>query len=135
MTPQDKLKRLPIDPAAADAFFARFPDEAAASRYMERARWPNGPVCPRCGDKCVTVHLNRTPDFKFTCRDCLLHFGVRTGSVIDGTKMPLRKILLGVFAMSALRKPVYKYTLSTAVDIYYSSLSTVFKAVEGLPSL
>jgi len=28
---------------------ARFHDEAAARAWFEQVRWPNGPVCPRCG--------------------------------------------------------------------------------------
>lgn len=27
-----------------------FNDEAAARAYFEGIRWPNGPVCPRCGE-------------------------------------------------------------------------------------
>jgi hypothetical protein len=27
-----------------------FSDPAAAAAYLERLRWPNGPVCPHCGE-------------------------------------------------------------------------------------
>ena len=26
-----------------------FADEDSARNYLERIRWPNGPVCPHCG--------------------------------------------------------------------------------------
>jgi hypothetical protein len=32
------------------AFNTMFPDEEAARRWFERARWPDGPVCPHCGE-------------------------------------------------------------------------------------
>ncbi|HMK99963.1 MAG TPA: transposase, partial [Acidimicrobiales bacterium] len=28
-----------------------FSDEAAAWELVERMRWPDGPVCPHCGDR------------------------------------------------------------------------------------
>ena len=28
---------------------AHFHDEEAARQWFEAARWPNGPVCPKCG--------------------------------------------------------------------------------------
>lgn len=30
-------------------FFRRFPDDAAAERWFESRRWPDGPECPHCG--------------------------------------------------------------------------------------
>jgi len=31
------------------SFMRRYPTEAVARRWFEEARWPEGPVCPRCG--------------------------------------------------------------------------------------
>src|SRR3954469_25864209 len=28
----------------------RFPNSLAAAEYLESIRWPNGPVCPHCGE-------------------------------------------------------------------------------------
>ncbi len=39
-------------------FAAMFPDEAACDAYLIAHRWPNGPVCPRCGS--VNVYPLKT---------------------------------------------------------------------------
>ena len=36
-------------PRSAVEFAEFFPDEAACHRLLERLRWPNGFVCPACG--------------------------------------------------------------------------------------
>lgn len=36
-------------PVTLPAFAALFPDEAACETYLQRVRWPDGFVCPRCG--------------------------------------------------------------------------------------
>ena len=36
-------------PRTWDQFLDWFPDNAACLRYLEKLRWPDGFVCPRCG--------------------------------------------------------------------------------------
>jgi len=38
-------------PMSRAAFEARFPDEAACGRHLVERRWPNGFVCPHCGNR------------------------------------------------------------------------------------
>jgi len=33
-----------------DVFDERFTDPQKASEYLESIRWPDGPVCPHCGE-------------------------------------------------------------------------------------
>jgi transposase-like protein len=59
-----------------------FHDEEAARQWFEAARWPNGPVCPKCGsDKhYATKKLGRYRCAASTCRK---DFTVMTGSVME----------------------------------------------------
>ncbi|MGH8611245.1 MAG: transposase, partial [Gammaproteobacteria bacterium] len=51
------MSRSPLYPVAGrdyprtwDQFLDWFPDEDACVHYLQRLRWPQGFVCPRCGD-------------------------------------------------------------------------------------
>ena len=35
-------------PTTLLGFMEQFPDNDACRRYLEKTRWPNGFVCPRC---------------------------------------------------------------------------------------
>ena len=64
------------------AFFDRFPDDAAAERYLADARWPDGPRCPHdgCDSANVQIVKSRKPQ-PYRCRTCRKHFSVRTNTI------------------------------------------------------
>ena len=68
--------------------FEAYPDAAAAKQFV-RWRWPDGIACPRCRDTDVqedTPHPN-TP---FRCRGCNRFFSVKTGTVMQSSKLGYR---------------------------------------------
>jgi transposase-like protein len=74
----------PTDLSEFDRFF---PDEQACVRYLERMRWPEGFVCPKCqrpGEAWrMTAGLLR-------CRSCRARTSVTAGTIFEGTRKPLR---------------------------------------------
>ncbi len=78
----------------------RFPDEASAVSWFEDCRWGadrEGLCCPRCGgcDKVNAVSSGKP--MPFWCGDCRRHFSVRTGTVMERSKIPLRKWVIGIY--------------------------------------
>ena len=59
-----------------------FHDEEAARQWFEAARWPNGPICPKCGSEkhYATKKLGRYRCAASTCRK---DFTVMTGTVME----------------------------------------------------
>ena len=78
--------------AAEDAYRA-FCDEAAATRFLEQARWPGGPACPRCGAEAG----GRFPDAdgRRWCGRCRRRYSVRTGTILANGHAPLRGWAVG----------------------------------------
>jgi transposase-like protein len=74
----------PSDLSAFDRFF---PDEAACARYLERLRWPEGFLCPKCR---VQGEAWRMGDGLFHCRHCGGRTSVTAGTIFDGTRKPLK---------------------------------------------
>lgn len=81
----------------------RIPDEAAAYEYLEQLRWNGTPECPHCGntDRCyfLTPANGKTRQTRtgaatqrrlWKCGVCRQQFSVLTGTVMHGTKIPVR---------------------------------------------
>jgi len=60
-------------------FSARFPDDAACWAHLEKMRWPQGPVCPKCGSVDDAHHVGRIHYWRFNaCRPYAGRLGIRT---------------------------------------------------------
>ena len=64
-----------------------FPDEKAAE-WFERNIWPDGRACPHCGHDhtCVAKHH----DMPYYCSPCKRYFSVKTGTVMERSKISYR---------------------------------------------
>lgn len=85
-----------------------FHDEDAAREHLEAQRWPDGPVCPHCGE---TENLHRLEGKShrpglIQCNTCLGAFTVTTKSVMESSHIPLAKWVLGFHKMAASKKGI-----------------------------
>jgi hypothetical protein len=88
--------------STARAPFARFRDEHVCSDYLyERAR-RRAEVCPRCGHR----HGHWLASRRWECSDCGLQVGLRSGSVMARSRLPLRTWFMAIrrFGRSAFKK-------------------------------
>jgi transposase-like protein len=59
-----------------------FSDETAARQWFEAARWPNGPICPKCkGDKFYAT--KKAGVYRCAAPACRKDFTVMTGTVME----------------------------------------------------
>lgn len=98
----------------------RIPDEASAYQYLETLRWGDRPVCPHCGSFSVgylapkngSTRLTRTGADSarrvWQCREreCRRQFSVLTGTVLHGSKIPVRTWVFILFEMSSSKNGV-----------------------------
>lgn len=63
-----------------------FGTEIACREYLTRLRWPDGFVCPAC--KAKAGWLDRR--HRWTCQDCRRQTTITTGTIFEGTHLPLR---------------------------------------------
>ena len=64
-----------------------FQDDTTCATFLERLRWPDEFVCPRCHEKTKPL---RTTRGRFTCLECRHESTVTTGTIFHSTKTPLR---------------------------------------------
>jgi hypothetical protein len=74
-------------PATIMDFQERFASEAACLDYLAASRWPDGFVCPACGGRRAWVLERRN---LWECGDCGQQTSVTAGTVMHGTRTPLR---------------------------------------------
>jgi transposase-like protein len=67
--------------------------ERGGVAYLEELRWPDGPLCPRCGSD-RTGYLEARG--KHYCRDCAYQFRVTAGTVLHDSHLSASKWLLAV---------------------------------------
>jgi IS1 family transposase/transposase-like protein len=89
-------------------FEAAFPDEDACKAYLVARRWPNGVVCPRCGNP--KVFPVGSMAFKWQCYQCAPDAGYRfshiAGTIFENTNKPLREWFKVVHLMLTSKKGI-----------------------------
>jgi transposase-like protein len=70
----------------------RLRDPSAAAEFLERLRWPDGPVCPHCGEHeqpPYRLKSERKTRRLWKCRVCRRQFTVTVGTRIESTHLAL----------------------------------------------
>lgn len=101
-------------------FFQRFPGEEAARQYFEGNRWNGEVSCPHCGSLSVAEIKNLKP-MPYRCRDCRLHFSVRTGTVLAESRLPLHKWLMAIYMMTTARNGIPSTQMARELSITQKS--------------
>ena len=94
----------------------RFPNDEVAEKWLEEVRWGKGRHCPRCGSFSVSVRESRKP-MPYHCKDCRKYFSVKTGTVMQSTKIPLRKWVIAIYLQLTSLKGVSSMKLHRDLNI------------------
>jgi transposase-like protein len=107
-----------------DQIMARFSSDEAAREYLEAVRWPNGPVCPHCGntnsariyDIAANVAKKIRPGLR-ECKACGRQFTVTIGTIFEDSKIPLRKWLVAWYMLCSSKKGISALQMQRMLDI------------------
>jgi transposase-like protein len=94
---------------ATSVFLApQFQNEAAAFEYVEARLWPNGPVCPHCGEAGRVGRLSgkTTRAGLCKCYACKKPFTVRMGTLFESSHLALHLWLQVIHLMCASKKGI-----------------------------
>jgi transposase-like protein len=98
--------------------FQMFPDQASAVAYFERSRWPDGAVCPACGE---AKRIGTRKGGFYRCNACLLDFTIRTGTIFERSKIPLHKWLYAMYLLVTARKGTSSLQLAKQIGVTQKS--------------
>lgn len=101
---------------------AKFHDEDLAREWFEAKRWPAGVSCVHCGSlRAARMGGSAHRAGLFHCPDCRGQFTVRTGHVMESSKVPLTKWCLAFHLMAASKKGISAHQLHRTLKVAYNT--------------
>ncbi len=104
-----------------DDLLKQLPDEKAAAKYWASLRWENGePICPYCFSKSI---CSFSDGIRYKCKekDCKEIFSVRVETVMEDSKIPIRKWLVAIYFLTESKKGISSVQLAEMVGITQKS--------------
>lgn len=99
-------------------FLQCFGTEAACVEAVERARWPQGFRCPRCGGNAHCV-LDSDSRRRFQCNACHYQASPTAGTLFASTKLPLTKWFLAIYQISQAKTGLSALQLKRQIGVSY----------------
>lgn len=90
-----------------------FPTEESCVTYLERLKW-NGNICSPF-ERVSKVYICKNDKYK--CDATNKYFNVRTGTIFQDSKMPLRKWIMALYIFTSHKKGISSYQLSRNLSI------------------
>ena len=102
-----------------------YTDEAAAREHLEALQWPEGPICPHCGNadkaRIKALQGKSTRPGVYKCNECRKPFSVTVGTVFERSHIPLHKWLYATHLLTASKKGMSAHQLHRTLEITYKS--------------
>jgi transposase-like protein len=87
----------PAFPKTLREFQSRFATEEACQRYLAACRWPDGFVCPKCGNQRGYRMANLG---RWQCAGCRYQVSLTAGTILHNTKTPLTTWFWAAYLMT-----------------------------------
>jgi transposase-like protein len=108
-------KRLPTTLLEAIRYFS---DLDVATDFVAGLRWPDGPVCPRCGGR---EHSYLTTRRLWKCKACKRQFSVKVGTIFEDSPLGLDKWLPAVWLAANSKNGISSHELARALGVTQKS--------------
>jgi transposase-like protein len=100
----------------------RFTDALKAAEYLESLRWPNGPVCPHCGESERRPYpLKSATRRLYKCAACRKQYTVTVGTIFEGSHIGLNKWLLAFYLLCSSKKGMSAHQLHRMLGVTYKT--------------
>jgi transposase-like protein len=107
----------------------RIGDEESARKLLESVRWPEGPICPHCGEINNARPLKARPGSKkpvrkgvWKCYGCCEQFTVTVGTVFEDSHISLHRWLLAGYLLCASKKGMSAHQIHRMTGISYKTV-------------
>jgi transposase-like protein len=109
-----------------------YSDETNARKFLETQRWPDGAICPHCGEEGNATELapikfkdrkgrERVRDGVWKCKGCRKQFTVRVGTIFEDSHIPLTTWLKAIHLLCASKKGMSSHQLHRMLGVTYKS--------------
>lgn len=98
-----------------------FYDEAAAYTKVESIVWPDGPVCPHCGNADASrIYALNGSSHRIglrKCAECRKQFTVKVGTIFESSHVPLHKWLQAIHLLASSKKGISANQLHRTLEV------------------
>src|ERR1700733_3450008 len=108
---------------------AHFHDETAARAWFESARWPGGPICPKCGSLKKPYATKKAGVYRCAESECRKDFTVMTGTVMERSHAKLTMWAVAFTMASASKKGFSAHQLHRQLGCQYNTAWFLFHRV------
>jgi transposase-like protein len=95
-----------------------FSDLDVATDFVAKLRWPNGPVCPRCGGVEYSYLTTRR---LWKCKECKKQYSVKLGTIFEDSPLGLDKWLPAVWLTANSKNGISSHELGRSLGITQKS--------------
>lgn len=95
-----------------------FSDLDVATKFVADLRWPEGPVCPRCG--CMEYSYLTTRRL-WKCKACKKQYSVKVGTIFEDSALGLNKWLPAVWLIANSKNGISSHELGRALKVTQKS--------------
>lgn len=92
----------------------QFPDEKTAVDFFVEKRWGKVITCPYCDSEIIYVGTGKQP---YKCGKCNTKFTCKTGTIMEGSHIPVRSWLLAMYVMGISRKGISSIQLAKELGV------------------
>lgn len=99
-------------------FVAQYGTQAKCYRALYRARWPQGFRCPACANRSRS-RFRRGQQIYYQCRACRHQATLMSGTVFEGTKLPLRTWFVAIYLLTSTKTNMSALELKRHLGVRY----------------
>jgi len=96
-----------------------FHDEEAAYAFVEARVWPQGPTCPKCGERGRVGKMGgkSTRVGAYKCYVCRKPFTVKIGTIFESSHIPMHIWLQAIYLLCASKKGISSHQLHRVLGV------------------
>ena len=126
------IKRKPKMDSMSDLINKYSLDHLACVQNFFNIKWPTGFYCDKCG--CTHYYFNEKRTL-FECADCGHQHYLFAGTIFQDNKLPLFKLILGLYLFFSANKGCSAVELASELDVNYKAALKLCKKCRVLMTL
>jgi transposase-like protein len=99
-------------------FIAQYGEEEQCIQTLAKLRWPDGFRCPRCTGKAF-YRIETAGRPLFQCVSCRHQASLTVGTLLESSKLPLRKWFLAIYIISQAKTGISSLALKRQLGVDY----------------
>ena len=115
------INRVQFQPGLSmSEFIHRYSTEAKCYRALYKWRWPEGYRCPACAGR-ARSRFRRGDAIYYQCRACRHQTTLTAGTLLEGTKLPLRTWMLAMHLLTSTKTNLAALELMRHLGVNYKA--------------